>query len=268
MMNEVFQHMKFDGQYLPFPVKPADLADAVRGLRALGIQGVNVTIPHKQTVFGMMHRVTEEARLAQAVNTVVFDEVTGELVGHNTDVGGWWDSIQSYGSARPLSVAVLGTGGAARAIATALALYAPKSELDLVARNQQSINAYITDFGQVLTIRPHVWATRHEVISRAELIINATPVGMWPNATESPVEEADCFHKGQVVQDIVYRPLQTKMMQQASLQGAICVDGLGMLVQQGARALQLWLSQPAPVDVMRSAAEAFLDSGSSKATEA
>lgn len=262
MMNAAFEHMQFDGRYLAFPVQPSYLADAMRGLRALGFRGANVTIPHKKTVFTMMHRVTEEATLAQAVNTVVFDEVTGEMVGHNTDVGGWWESIRPQLSQNPLSVTLLGTGGAARAVAAALAVHAPNSELNLVARNPQVLDSYIADFGQALVIRCHDWAARHEVISHAELIVNATPVGMWPNVNDSPVEEAACFQPGQVVQDIVYRPLETKMMRQASQQGAISVDGLGMLIHQGARAIELWLSQPAPFDVMRNAAEAFLDSGS------
>lgn len=247
---------------MSFPVQSQNIAVAVRGLWALGVKGVNVTIPHKQAVFELMTCVSDEARLAHAINTISFDGATGEISGHNTDVDGWWTSIRDHLPSTNLTVAILGSGGAARAIATALALHAPGTQLHLVARTQRRLEDYERDFGAKLRVHSHGWAERHEVVRQSLLVVNATPIGLWPNVNESPIEGPDCFQAGQVVQDIVYRPLHTRMMEQASKQGAVVVDGLGMLVHQGALSAQFWTAERAPVDVMRAAAESFLLGGS------
>jgi shikimate dehydrogenase len=258
MVNAAFRHMDLDAQYVSFPVRPLDVVTAVKGLQALGVNGVNVTIPHKQTVFDVMTHVTDVAKLAKAVNTIRFDIVTGDIIGHNTDVDGWWLSVCNHlSNARPI-VALLGAGGAARAITTALSVHAPGSRIQVVARTEQHVQPFLEDFAKGIIVSGHDWDHRHEVIDQSTLVINTTPIGMWPSVSDSPVTQDDCFHTGQVVQDIVYRPLQTAMMQQALTQGAAVVDGLGMLVHQGAHAIQFWTNRQPPLAVMRHAAEQFL----------
>lgn len=249
MMNAAFRAQGVEAVYLPFEVEPGDLVDALRGLRAIGAVGINVTIPHKLGVYDWVEARTEVAEMARAVNVVRFSP--SGATGHNTDVGGWWASVAPHVGEGALRVAVLGAGGSVQAILTALAKERPGSEVSICCRRQEQADALAARYGSWLRVRYAAWADRHEAIAQADLVVQCTPVGMWPRSGESPVESPDCFHARQVVQDIVYRPLHTAFLRQAEARGATTVDGASMLVWQGVKAYEWWLDRAAPVEVMR-----------------
>lgn len=257
MMNAAFGALGLDAVYLAFCVSASRVEEAVRGLGALGAAGVNVTIPHKQAVLALAASQSAEAQLAGAANTLVF---TGEgaIEAHNTDVGGWWQSVSPSLPDCALTVALVGAGGAARAVLTALALYRPDSRVCVIARDAAKARRLQADFQNRLLVTVCLWHERQAAIAASHLAVNATSLGMWPNTAGCAVTDASCFHRGQVVQDLVYTPLETRWLRLAREAGATTVDGLGMLVQQGAAAFQLWLGQSAPATLMREAAVAAL----------
>ncbi|MDQ0190505.1 shikimate dehydrogenase [Alicyclobacillus cycloheptanicus] len=254
MMNAAFRALSLDAVYLAFPVPAAALQDAVLGLRALGASGVNITIPHKQSVIPFVSEQSPEAKLAGAVNTLAFHKNGVPLYAHNTDVEGWWRSVEPALQPGWQRAAVIGAGGAARAVLAALALNAPTCQVTVVGRDRQKTAVLAADFAARLDIVPAAWEQRAAVIDASDLVVNATSVGMWPHVDACPVDTDGGFHPGQVVQDMVYAPLRTRWLEMAAGRGAATVDGLGMLVGQGAAAFQLWTGQEAPVSVMRRAA--------------
>ncbi len=257
MMAAAFQVRGIDGHYLPFAVPAEQVQTALAGLAALGAGGVNVTIPHKRTVYQLVDERTVEAELAGAVNTVRFDE-NGRTIGHNTDIVGWWNGLKPHLPERLRRVCILGAGGAARAAVAALAHYAPGCEVVICARDRNQREALAAQAAKSLRSSAVDWSERQTAIAAAELVTNATSIGMWPREGESPVSDGSCFSPGQVVQDMVYRPRQTQLLQAAARQGAITVDGLYMLVGQGAAAFEFWTGETAPIDEMMEAAERAL----------
>lgn len=258
MMGAAFGHTGVSGSYIAFPVHVECLEDAVRGLWALGAGGANVTIPHKERVFHLLDDISESAKLVGAVNTLVRGQ-GAHFVGHNTDVDGWWKSVEAYVQDRsPSTVAIIGAGGAARAVLAALALYRPDVRVHVVARRQEQAEALMAAFRSRIAVQTCDWDSRHHVIANTDLVVQTTPIGMWPNSDASIMEDETCLFPGQLVVDIVYRPLKTALLQAAERRGATPVDGLSMLVHQGARAFELWTGQAAPIEVMREAALAAL----------
>ncbi|GMA52119.1 shikimate dehydrogenase (NADP(+)) [Alicyclobacillus contaminans] len=261
MMMAAFAAAEMDGVYLPFAVHPDRIADAVRGLQALGAVGVNVTIPHKQSVYALTTDATAEATLAKAVNCLAFRS-DGGISGHNTDVLGWWSAVAPMvGKVPPKQVTLLGAGGAARAVVTALALNHPETRLLLVARNPEQALALAKEFADSLHTDVASWEERHEAVNRAEWVVNSTPIGMSPNVSACPLADAGCLHPGQFVQDLIYRPSPTRLLAMAAERGCIVQDGLPMLVGQGAAAFHWWTGMDAPVDAMQRAAYTALQLG-------
>lgn len=257
MMNAAFTTLSLDAVYLAFHVPAAAVSEAIRGLQVLGATGVNVTIPHKQTVLHFADKTSPEANLAGAANTLMFRE-DGSIYAHNTDIEGWWGSVSHALPADWDRAAVIGAGGAARAVLTALSLRKPGAEVTIVARDVTKAKAVLEQFADRLRITVHPWSEREEVILESDLAVNTTSLGMWPHGDGSPITDARCFRSGQVVQDLVYAPMDTRFLKLARTAGATTVDGLGMLVGQGAAALRMWTGQTAPLEVMRQAAESAL----------
>ncbi len=241
MHNAAFAALGVNAVYVAFPV--LDLVQAVHGLRGLGIGGVSVTIPFKEAILPLLDEVDEEARTIGAVNTVVKRE--GRLWGTNTDWQGALAALQDQVNLAGQRVLVLGAGGAGRAIVYAVRragghVWVTDAEADraqTLAR-QFGVNAV-------------AWSEAPQV--DAAILINATPVGMAPQDTEIPYPPE---HLGQVqvVMDIVYTPLQTRLLREAAARGSRTIDGLEMLIYQGARQFELFTGQPAPVETMRRAA--------------
>lgn len=257
MQTQAFRHHDLDSLYVPFPVVPERLASAVAGAVALGIYGFNVTIPHKEAIMAYMDEVSEEARFIGAVNTVQI--CGGRVIGHNTDGAGFLLPLQTLALAlTEMSVCMIGAGGAARAIAMAL-LQAGCPTLVIAnrtyERGQRLSSALQHHFPQA-EIRVVPYEQAADIASRSALIVNATSLGL--HRQDAPLLPDTCFRAGQVVYDIVYRPLETPLLKAAQRCGATTVPGIDMLIGQGAEAFRIWTGLTFPVGVIRCALEPFL----------
>ena len=253
MQNAAFRALGIDWRYELLETPRADLARSVARLRSVDCAGANVTIPHKEAIVGLLDGVTERARQIGAVNTIVRRD--GKLIGDNTDGDGFIRCLRDAGvDPRNKLVAILGAGGAARAVAVAVAgLGAARIViLNRTLARAESLAAFLrAGFSHVAVAVNDVSALVH-----SDLIVNATSVGMSPREDESPMPVA--FPRGVVAVDLVYRPAETKFLCDAARAGAQTIGGLGMLVHQGAAAFKLWTGRDAPVDVMTAAAEMAL----------
>lgn len=256
MHNAALAALGLDYVYTAFAVRPEELGQAIAGIRALNFRGLNVTVPHKVGVMTLLDEVSPEARAIGAVNTI--DHREGRLIGHNTDAFGAMQSLRLDGGLEtlPARVALLGAGGAARAILYGLLQRPEVEHVALLNRTPEKAGALAADLDpQGRRVRPGVLdASSGEQVAASGLLINATAIGMSPHPHVSPLPDPSCLHPGMVVLDIVYNPLETLLLRQARPAGARPVDGLGMLARQGARAFALWTGMEPPVEVMRAAA--------------
>ena len=257
MHNAAIASLGLDYIYLPFPVQPKDLEDAIAGFRAIGVVGFSITIPHKQAIIPLLSEVSDIAQAVGAVNTV--KNTTGGWIGTNTDVEGFIAPLFAYNRDWSQTEAViLGNGGAARAVVAGCAKLGCAS-IHVVGRNRENLNAFQQSWSNsplaINNLHIHLWEELPNLISQADLLVNTTPVGMSPKVDQSPVDTGVMarLKKDAIAYDLIYTPRPTKFLQQAKTQGAIAIDGLEMLVQQGAIALKFWLDKEPPVDVMRQA---------------
>ena len=221
--------------YHAFRVPTEQLEAALLGARALGVTGLNVTLPHKQAVMRWLDEIDAEAQAIGAVNTVVFRQ--GRLLGTNTDAAGFLQGLQESGvEVRGRTVFVLGAGGAARAVCRAVQ-QAGAREWYIYNRTRERAEALAAAFGGAAAELELAAA-----LPAGSLVINATRVGMAPEVEASPLPEAQ-FRADCVYVDLVYNPLRTRFLQQAQAVGAATVDGLGMLIFQGVRSLEIWLER-------------------------
>jgi len=256
MHNAAIAHVKADYVFVAFPVKPEDLACALKGFESIGVRGFSVTIPHKQNIIPLLKEITPEARMIGAVNAVWRTE--GGWKGTNYDCFGFTQPLEAmHCDWKDIAPIVLGNGGAARAVVVGChSLGCP--EIHVFGRNQDRLTWFAqswrdTPIEHVLKV--HSWDELGEIISRTRLLVNATPMGMHPDVGQSPLSEEmiRSIQPGTIVYDLVYTPRPTLFLEKAERSGAVVIDGLEMLVQQGAKALETWLDQPAPVDIMREA---------------
>jgi shikimate dehydrogenase len=264
MHNAAIAALGLDWVYLALPAAPAELAAVVAGLAAVGCRGLNVTIPHKQAVAGLCRQLSPLAERLGAVNTLV-PLPGGGWLGTNTDVEGFLAPLRAGGDWRGMRAVVLGCGGSARAVVAGLA----ELHLEAIAvhsRRPEAVAAFVAG------CRP--WAAQLEALSseqldgalaRADLLVNTTPVGMGSAAQADsgacPLSDVQlqALRPGSSVYDLIYVPRPTPLLRQAAARGCHTIDGLEMLVQQGAAALRLWSGrQEVPLTAMREAALAAL----------
>lgn len=238
MHNGAFAFLGLNKAYLPFVVQ--DVAQAMTGFRALGIKGVSVTIPHKQAVIAHLDSIDPVAVKIGAVNTLVINN--GAIHGANTDWLGANRALSEKISLPGASVLLLGAGGSARAIGFGL----------LEAGASISIASRTPEKGQALAkLLGCPWLPLSEAANAgAEALVNATSLGMGSQQDLSPIA-AKALANFRVVMDIVYAPLATRLLQEAKVAGCRTIDGLAMLLYQGAAQFELWTGQQAPVEVMR-----------------
>lgn len=255
MHNAAIAHLGLDYVYLPLPVKPENLAAAVAGFAAIGLKGFNITIPHKQAIIPLLCEVSPVAQAVGAVNTVW--RTNKGWAGTNTDVEGFLAPLATTTHRQwDENVAViLGAGGAARAVVAGCAKLG-FAKIHVVGRNLEKLQAFEqswVNFPGSMNLAIHPWEELPILIPQAGLLVNATPVGMYPHVERSPLSTTVMAElpRGAIVYDLIYTPNPTQFLRQAMDVGALAIDGLEMLVQQGAAALQIWLQQPVPVDVMR-----------------
>lgn len=245
MHNAAFRELGLNKVYVPFPV--VDLGPAVRGLWALGVKGLSVTIPHKQAVLPYLAAVDPVAARIGAVNTLVGGE--GGFVGYNTD---WLGANRALGQALALGgkrILLLGAGGSARAIG--FGLLEAGATVILASRTAEKGLALAATLGCE-------WLPLAELEHlSADALINATSVGMAPGVESSPLAAARLANFP-VVMDIVYAPLETRLLREAKAAGCRVVDGLAMLLYQGVAQFELWTGRAAPVETMRQSLLAWL----------
>ncbi|OWY68767.1 shikimate dehydrogenase [cyanobacterium TDX16] len=283
MHNAAIAHLGLDYVYLPLPVKPEDLAAALQGFAAIGLVGFNATIPHKQVILPFLSEVSPVAQAVGAVNTVW--RTDEGWAGTNTDVEGFLapllekskvmekskvksqkSKVESNSSTTnyqlpttnyPQTAVILGNGGAARAVVAGCSQLGC-AEICVVGRNEVKLQEFYTSWGnsQVqANLQVYTWDKLPDLIARADLLVNTTPIGMYPHVDRSPLSLAEMavLKQGAIAYDLIYTPRPTLFLKQAQQQGAMTIDGLEMLVQQGAAALKIWLQQPVPVEIMRQA---------------
>ena len=273
MQNAALAKMGLDYVYVPFPIEPENLSDAIASFTAIdNLVGFNVTIPHKEEIIPLLSQVSDFARSVGAVNTVWRNEKGWS--GTNTDVEGFLAPLNNLSPLPPLlkqergsqnlsprnwhqtTAVILGYGGAARAVVAGCASLGC-ANIIVVGRNEQKLNDFLdswrnsTAIGQLSV---YTWQKIPELLSNADLLVNTTPVGMYPHVDESPVsgDEMDLLPEGAIAYDLIYTPNPTQFLKLAEERDAIAINGLEMLVQQGAAALKIWLQQQdVPVDIMR-----------------
>jgi len=255
MHNAAFKALGLDCRYIAIQVPKGTLADVVKAIRRLRITGFNVTHPHKVEIVRLLDGLDESARLVGAVNTVKIER--GKLIGYNTDGAGAALALErEAGKLAGRRAVLLGAGGAARAIAFSLVKAGAK--LTLANRTAAKARGLAAEIKRKLGVEVAVVSIRKraltDAIKQADLIVNATTIGMAPNVNET-LATAGMMHRKLVVNDIVYEPLQTRLLREAKRAGAKTVNGLGMLVNQGALALEIWTGKRAPVKVMEVAAK-------------
>ena len=245
MHTAAFAATAFNGVYVAVPVQ--DIRPAVAGLRALGFRGASITLPHKESVLACLDEVDDTARRIKAVNTIV--NANGRLQGTNTDVSGAIRALKDRAPLAGRAVAVLGAGGAARAVAFGVLAAGGRVTIfnRAAARGKQLADELQAEFRPLSEFKADPY----------EIMVNTTPVGMAPRADETPVA-VEKLRPGLVVMDIVYNPLETRLLREAAGAGCTTIDGLSMFVHQGARQFELWTGMKAPVDIMRMAVEAEL----------
>ncbi len=255
MHNTAIAALGLDYVYLPLPVRPEDLQVAIAGFAAIGLVGFNVTIPHKQAILSLLSEVSPVAKAVGAVNTVW--RTDKGWVGTNTDVEGFLAPLrtQQHRDWSQTVAVILGNGGAARAVVfgcTELGC----AEIHVAGRDQLKLEEFKSswvDSNKAINLQIHNLEKLPQLIPQTTLLVNTTPVGMHPKVEQSPLSAALMakLPPAAIVYDLIYNPRPTQFLQQAQQQRAITIDGLEMLVQQGAAALKIWLQQSIPVEVMR-----------------
>jgi len=256
MHNAAFSHLKLNYLYLPFLVHPDNLEEAVRSIVALGMEGVNITIPHKQTVIPYLDEISQEAELIEAVNTI--KRVDDRLVGYNTDGKGFISSLEEELGVIPKgkSILIVGAGGVARAVAIQSALEGA-SKVAIANRTEEkakNLARYIEDNIKGCSTEALSISELKDAILNADILINATPVGMISYPVKRLIE-TEWLNEDLIVCDLVYNPRQTQLLREAKEKGARTLEGLGMLIFQGSLAFKIWTGREAPLSIMRQTLE-------------
>jgi shikimate dehydrogenase len=246
--NAAFASCGLDWAFVALEVPEREAVHALTGMRAFGLEGLSVTMPHKADVARAVDRLTPEARTLNAVNCVV-REPDGTLTGHNTDASGFMDALRADYGFDPMGwrVVVIGAGGAARSVVLGLT-EAGVSEVVVVNRDRMRAQEASRLAGPIGRVGDP------SEVAYADLVVNATPLGMLTRSDPLPIDP-EILHAGQVVVDLVYSPRETRLLYEARGRGARAIEGIGMLVHQAAHQFSLWTGRPAPVNVMRAAAE-------------
>ncbi|NQX65322.1 shikimate dehydrogenase [Paenibacillus alba] len=256
MLNRAFQEANINAVYAAFHVRPDELGDAVRGIRALGYRGINVTIPHKVEVMQYLDEIDEGAQIVGAVNTIVNEN--GKLIGYNTDGIGYVRSLleETGIELTGKSVLLLGAGGAARGVAYALAkegagcIYIANRTKERAVELAETISVYTKAIGLGLD-------ELEEVVDGVQFVLNTTSAGMHPLVDELPMP-TELLREHHLVSDLIYNPRITRLLREAEAKGARIHGGLGMFIYQGAFAFEYWTGTPAPVAAMRQVVEQSL----------
>ncbi len=255
MIEPAFAAMGLDWRYLTVEVRPEGLKAAVQGARAMGWRGFNCTIPHKVAVIESLDELSPAAEKIGAVNCVILRD--GRAIGDNTDGKGFLQSVQAVRKVEGANAAILGAGGAARAIGVELAM-AGVASITVVNRSAdrgESLASAIRErTGVASQFVP--WVGMYRIPENVDLVINATSIGLFPDVDAEVPIVADSIRPGMLVCDVIPNPPRTRLIAEAERRGAVAIDGLGMLVNQGVIGIRLWTGREPDPAVMRRALEA------------
>ncbi len=241
MHRAAFKSLGIDADYSRFRVRKGNVKNAIKGSKSLGIDGLNITVPHKETVANLSEiEKVASAKEIGAINTLDLHSMKG----YNTDVIGARKALEKSGTKiKNKKVVIVGAGGAARAVAYGLADKA--LSLDIINRTAEKAIKLAEEIGD--KAKGHSLEYNEELIVKADIVVNATSVGMKEEKSPFPV---DYLHSNLTVFDLVYRPIETHLLREAKKRGAKTVDGVSMLVLQGAESLDIWTGEKPPIEVM------------------
>jgi len=249
--NKLCEIMNIPSVYLPFRVLPGDLGKVIDAFKVLEVKGFNVTIPYKTEILDFLTEISEEASIMGAVNTV---KIHGDkLCGYNTDGLGFIRALESQGvQIKDKNVVMLGAGGAARAAVVTLAQHGAK-QIAILNRTEdkaKKLSELVSHKVADVAISAELSQDSiNKFASNCDILVNSTPVGMWPNIDKSPVDSEDVFVNHPMVFDMVYNPLKTKFLSLAEKNSCKVISGLGMLVYQGICAFEIWHDVRVPLEV-------------------
>lgn len=256
MHNAAFEKLKLNAVYVPFSVTPDRIKSAISALPSLGIAGVNLTMPYKEICLAYLDELSKEAKLIGAVNTILVTE-EGKLKGYNTDGIGFVTALRRQLRIEPKgrSAFIIGAGGAGKAVAIQLALEGAKHIFVVDIQKNKAHKLVQTLRRNIHHVRLRaVPYAKHEIertIADTDILINATPIGM--RESDPLIFDPNALHHKIVICDLIYNPPMTKMLKVARSKKLKMMNGLGMLLFQGAAAFSIWAQKPAPVDVMHKA---------------
>jgi shikimate dehydrogenase len=260
--NTISRQLGIDIVYVPFNVCEKDLEDAVKGLKSLNVLGFNVTIPHKESIIGCLDEISNEAKLMGSVNTV--KNIEGKLYGYNTDARGFIKAFthETKKSFKDKTVAIIGGGGTARALAVKVALegvkkiYIINRTLSRAIDIADVVNSNIKNIAEVVRLNSDESTF---ALHRADIIVNTTPLGMYPYVDRTPLDNTFLFSKDQIVFDVIYNPPKTRFLSQAQKCGCTIVNGFGMLLFQGVLAYEIWTGVEVSSNLVKQIQNSFLD---------
>lgn len=245
MHNNAYRQLNMDYAYVAFHVLPENIEKLIESCKTLDIRGLNVTIPHKTTVIPYLDEIDETARKIGAVNTIQFRD--GIAKGYNTDGTGAIKSIQEYTSLEDKNVLIVGAGGASKAIAFTL-INENINSLTIANRSEENARALMENIKQQTgfdKINCQTLKQTKDAVDDADIIINTTPIGMYPKHEAEPPIKTDKITRKHVVMDIIYNPLETRLLKQARINGATTINGTSMLINQGLASFEIFTGKKA-----------------------
>jgi shikimate dehydrogenase len=257
MVEAAYRHHGLDWRYITTEVQADDLGDAVRGARAMGWAGFNLSLPHKVTVIDHLDGLGESAELMGAVNTVV--RRGDKLIGENTDGKGFVKSLREKIDPTGKSVVLFGAGGAARAVGVELALAGARDILVVNRSRERGQDlADLLKRNTSAAVDLFHWDRTFSLPSDSHIVVNATSIGLFPNVDQRLDLDVESLKPGMVVADAIINPPSTHLLRDAEARGCVALDGLGMLVNQGVIAVKYWTGVDVDASVMRRAVEEVL----------
>lgn len=253
MHNAAFRYLNLDYIYVPFKVSSDELKSAIAGAKALNIIGLNVTIPHKTDAIKYMDSLDKSAELVGAVNTIKIED--NHLKGYNTDGIGAVKAIEEFSTVKNKKIIILGAGGASKAVSFQILIDGAK---ELVIANRTPENALELKNDLIKKLNANVKCVdleeelKNELLD-ADILINTTPIGMYPNVDQEPLVKAEMMHENLIVNDLVYNPLKTGLLKEAEKTGAKTISGIKMLIYQGMESFRIWTDVNPPLEVFQEA---------------
>lgn len=250
MHNTAFKDLNLNYVYVTFNVEPENLKTALMGAKSMGVIGLNITIPHKVKIINYLDYIDESASLIGAVNTIHFKD--NLIQGYNTDGKGALRALENITSVKNKKITILGAGGAARAVVCEL-LLADVDSVNIINRDLNKAEVLKKNILSNIDVNINVdkYDNLKNIISETDILIDSTPVGMYPNNNAKPLVTSDMMHSDLIVNHLVYNPLETSILREAKKAEAIPISGLDMLIYQGIESFKIWTGEEAPYDLLK-----------------